>query len=93
LRFFFDFSRKDCSLRDYQGDEFQTFESAREYADAIVCQMENSLSGKWIGWRVDVHNADGMKFFSIPVETVPEVAKLTVIAPGTARARTCAAGR
>jgi hypothetical protein len=49
------------------GVEFRTFQGAREYADAITCHLQNSLSGEWIGWRVDVRNADGMKFFSMPV--------------------------
>lgn len=69
MRFFFDFSQKNCSLNDYQGVEFLTFQSAREYADAIACHMQNSLRGEWIGWRVDVRNADGVTFFSMPVET------------------------
>ena len=67
MRFFFDFTRKNHSLNDYEGVEFRTFQSARDYADAITCQMRNSLSGEWIGWRVDVRNADGRKFFSKPV--------------------------
>ena len=69
MRLFFDFSQQNRSLYDYEGLEFRTFQSAREYADAITCNMRNSLSGKWIGWRVDVRNADGMTFFSMPVET------------------------
>jgi hypothetical protein len=67
MRFFFDFTRKDYSLNDYQGVEFSTFRSAKEYSDAITCHMRNSLSGEWTGWRVDVRNADGRKFFSMPV--------------------------
>jgi hypothetical protein len=70
VRFFFDFTRKNHSLNDYEGVEFRTFRSARDYADAITCQMRNSLSGEWIGWRVDVRSADGRKFFSMPVRAV-----------------------
>jgi hypothetical protein len=69
VRFFFDFSQKNCSLNDYKGVELLTFQSARKYADAIARHMQNSLRGEWIGWRVDVRNADGVAFFSMPVET------------------------
>jgi len=69
VRFFFDFTQKDCSLNDYEGVEFRTFQGARDYADALTCHMRNSLSGEWNGWRVDVRNADGRKFFSMPVRT------------------------
>ncbi|HEY1747673.1 MAG TPA: hypothetical protein VGG11_13040 [Xanthobacteraceae bacterium] len=67
MRFFFDFTGKSDSLNDYQGVEFRTFHSASEHADAITSLMRNSLAGEWIGWCVDVRNADGMKFFSKPV--------------------------
>jgi hypothetical protein len=45
----------------------RTFDSASEYADAITDHMRNSLGDEWTGWRVDVRNADGVKFFSMPV--------------------------
>jgi hypothetical protein len=82
VRFFFDFTQaqKNHSLNDYEGVEFRTFQSARDYADAITSQMRNSLSGEWIGWRVDVRNADGRKFFSMPVRAVAP--KLCAVAPG-----------
>ena len=67
MRFFFDFTGKNQSLNDYQGVEFRTFHSASEYADAVTDHMRNSLGGEWTGWRVDVRNADGMKFSSMPV--------------------------
>ena len=83
MRFFFDFTRQNYSLNDYQGLEFHTFQSARDYANAITSQMQNSLRGEWIGWRVDVRNAEGMKFFSMPVKT----ARAAVICGDTWRGR------
>ena len=68
MRLFFDFAAKDQSLRDYQGGDFRTHQSAIEYADAVAYHMKNSLLGDWIGWCIEVRNAEGIKLFSLPVE-------------------------
>jgi hypothetical protein len=68
MRFFFDYKTKDQSLHDYKGDEFRSPQSAREYAEEIVQHLKHSLSGEWIGWRVEVHDASGAKYFSLPVD-------------------------
>ena len=70
MRFFFDYATEGQSLYDYRGQEFRTPQGAIEFADAIVQDMKHSLSDDWKGWRVDVRNAEGMKFFSLPVEFV-----------------------
>ncbi len=58
MRFFF----------DYRGDEFKSFQSAMEYAQTALQNLSNSLSGDWVGWSVEVWDAGGMKFCSLPVD-------------------------
>jgi hypothetical protein len=67
-RFFFDYTMKDKSLRDYRGEEFQNAEAAIDFAEATVQVLNHSLAGDWIGWSLEVRNAEGMKLLSVPVE-------------------------
>lgn len=71
-RFFFDYTTKDRSLYDYRGDEFSNSQSAIEFAHETAQVLTQSLSGDWVGWSVEVRNADGEKFLSLPVgDAVP----------------------
>ena len=67
-RFFFDYTTKDRSLYDYQGDDFLSTGDAYEFAQATAQSLKNSLAGDWIGWSVEVRNAAGKKLFSLPVD-------------------------
>jgi uncharacterized protein DUF6894 len=71
MRFFFDYRTNNRSLFDYRGDEFQSPQGAIEYAEAIVQHLKNSLSGDWVGWSVEVRNAEGTKFHSLLVDAHP----------------------
>jgi hypothetical protein len=66
-RFFFDYTTRDRSLYDYRGDEFPSSQSAIEFAHETAQVLKHSLSGNWVGWSVEVRNADGKKFYSLPV--------------------------
>lgn len=66
-RFFFDYATNGQSLYDYRGDEFRTAKSATEYAVAIAENLKHSLSDDWIGWWIEVRNAEGVKLSSVPV--------------------------
>lgn len=66
-RFFFDYKAKDESLLDYRGQEFTNAASALEFAQEIVQHLTHSLATDWSGWSVEVHAADGEKYFSFPV--------------------------
>jgi hypothetical protein len=66
-RFFFDYAAGDQRLYDYQGDEFNSSQSAIEYAERISEHLGHSLQNDWIGWHVEVRNAVGMKLSSFPV--------------------------
>jgi hypothetical protein len=67
MRFFFDYTTKDQSLYDYQGNEFRNSQNAIEFAEAMAQFLRDSLTGEWSGWSVEVRNAEGKKFFSLPV--------------------------
>jgi hypothetical protein len=67
MRFFFDYSARDRSLYDFHGEEFQTPGAAIEFGEAIVENLIHRLDGAWIGWQVEVRNAEGIKFEALPV--------------------------
>ncbi len=69
MRFFFDYRTLNRSLLDYRGDEFRSLQGAIEYAQDVVQNLNNSLSGDWIGWSVEVWDAKGMKLCSLAVDT------------------------
>ena len=69
MRFFFDYRTSDQSLYDYSGDYFGTPQAAIEFAGAIAENLKHSLTEDWMGWAIEVRNAEGMKFSSIPVKT------------------------
>ena len=67
MRFFFDYTAEDRSLRDYQGDEFLSTADAFDFAEATAQALKSSLNGDWIGWSVEVRDAAGTKYLSLPV--------------------------
>jgi len=67
MRFFFDYTSKEKSLYDYQGDEFISSQAAIEFAEATVQVLKHSLAGVWVGWSIEVRDAEGKKFFALPV--------------------------
>jgi two-component system, chemotaxis family, chemotaxis protein CheY len=64
-RFFIDYTTKDQSLYDYQGEEFLNSADALDFAEATAQALKNSLNGDWIDWTVQVRNAEGVKLFSL----------------------------
>jgi hypothetical protein len=74
IRFFFDYTSKNKSLYDYRGDDFLTPQAAIEFAQATAQVLTNSLSGDWVGWSIEVRNAEGKKFFSLPVNNATPIA-------------------
>jgi hypothetical protein len=67
MRFFFDYTSKEKSLYDYQGDEFVSSQAAIDFAEATVQVLKHSLAGVWAGWSIEVRDAEGKKFFALPV--------------------------
>jgi hypothetical protein len=74
MRFFFDYTTKDRRLYDYQGDEFLSSQDAYEFAEATAQSLKNSLKGDWMGWAVEVRNAEGRILFSLPVDVSRPIA-------------------
>jgi hypothetical protein len=74
IRFFFDYRTRDQTLYDYGGHEFPSVQSAEEFAQMIVQDLSYSLTNDWNGWSVEVRNAEGNRFLSLPVERALRVA-------------------
>jgi two-component system, chemotaxis family, chemotaxis protein CheY len=70
MRFYFDYTKKDDSLYDYQGEDFLSTEAAYDFATATADTLKHSLEGDWLGWSIEVRNAEGKRYFSIPVGSV-----------------------
>jgi Domain of unknown function (DUF6894) len=69
-RFFFDYRAKDQSLLDYRGQEFHSIQAALEFAQTTAQDLTLSLAENWAGWTVEVSNAQGERYFSVPVDTL-----------------------
>jgi hypothetical protein len=67
MRFFFDYKAKHRSIYDYDGNTFRNSEDAYDFAKSTAQLLKNSLDGGWIGYSVEVRDAVGKKYFSIPV--------------------------
>jgi two-component system, chemotaxis family, chemotaxis protein CheY len=70
MRFFFDYTCPDRSLLDFRGDEFLSPDDAFDFAEATAHTMKSDLNGNWLGWSVEVRNAGGIKYFSLPITPV-----------------------
>jgi hypothetical protein len=67
MRFFIDYETKGKSLYDYQGDDFMSSKDAFDFAQESAQSLKNTLDGDWIGWSVEVRDAQGRKYFSFQV--------------------------
>jgi two-component system, chemotaxis family, chemotaxis protein CheY len=73
VHFFFDYTTRDKSLRDYQGHEFPNSEAACDFAEAIAQTFKNSLNSTWSDWFIEVRDAEGTKYFSLSAMTGRQV--------------------
>jgi hypothetical protein len=71
-RYFFDMVCQSRSEFDYRGRELSSSEKALRLAEFIA--LDESSYGERIGWCVSVFDAEGKKYFSVPVQAVPELA-------------------
>jgi hypothetical protein len=72
-QYFFDRVCSTKSEYDYHGRALPTPEKARQFAELIALDLGIEPEGTWSGWSIDVRNAVGQRFFSIPVRE-PELA-------------------
>jgi uncharacterized protein DUF6894 len=68
-RYFFDFvGQKRCAY-DYNGRDLPTPENAYDLAELIALDLGIEEDDEWTGWSVNVRNAEGREFFSVPVQS------------------------
>jgi two-component system, chemotaxis family, chemotaxis protein CheY len=67
MRFFFDYKAKHHSIYDYNGEEFKDDHGAFDFAEATVHHLRTSLKDDWNTYSVEVRDAEGKKYFSLPV--------------------------
>ena len=72
-KYFFDRVSNERAEYDFRGRLFASPESARQLAELIALDLEIETDGRWSGWFVDVRDAYGERFFTIPVRE-PELA-------------------
>ncbi len=65
--YFFDRVGHDRAEYDYRGRACSTPEAARQLAELIALDLEVMDEGSWCGWVINVRNAIGQQFFSVPV--------------------------
>jgi len=73
-RYFFDLTTRGQSLYDYKGDEFLNPHGACQYAEVIALHLKCSLNDEWTSWSVEVRNAAGQKYLSLPVAAAEPIA-------------------
>jgi len=78
MRFFFDYTAKGQSLRDYHGDEFLSAHDALDFAEATAQALMSNLNGDWIGWSVEVRDAEGKQYVALPVVPVRQATADTI---------------
>lgn len=67
MHLYLDLLTKGEHLYDYKGNEFLSANDAYDFAETTVEVLKNELDGAWSGWLVEVRNAEGRKFFSLPI--------------------------
>ena len=67
MHLYIDYRTDGESLYDYRGEDFLSAEDAYDFAEATAQTLNNKLDGDWKGWSIEVRNAEGKMYFSIPV--------------------------
>jgi CheY-like chemotaxis protein len=67
MRFFFDYKAERDTIYDFKGEDFRDDQSALEFAEATVHHLKASLKGDWNTYAVEVRDAEGKKYFSLPI--------------------------
>jgi hypothetical protein len=66
-KYFFDLVGQGRSQYDYRGRVFAAPESAFRLAELIALDLDVRGEGEWTGWTINVRNAEGQQYFSVPV--------------------------
>jgi hypothetical protein len=74
MKYFFDLVGQQQSEYDYQGRVFSASVGALKLAELMALNLEFEGQGKWSGWRINVRDAYGRQFFSIPIQEADLIA-------------------
>jgi uncharacterized protein DUF6894 len=66
-KYFFDVAGQHSCAYDYQGRTMAGLEQALRYAELLAIDLEMNPDGEWSGWAVNVRDARGRQFCSVPV--------------------------
>ncbi len=66
-KYFFDLADQQSCAYDYQGRTLPGPEQALRYAELLAIDLEMNPDGQWSGWMVNVRDARGRQFCSVPV--------------------------
>jgi uncharacterized protein DUF6894 len=66
-KYFFDLVGRDHCEYDYRGRVFSAPEKAFRLAELMALDLEMKGEGEWCGWSINVRNAHGRQYFSVPV--------------------------
>lgn len=73
--FYFDYTKHNRTIYDFEGAEFEDPYQAIEFAEAIARDLRGRSTGAWIGWSIEVLDAEGIKYHSLPIESAAVVAR------------------
>ncbi|HEY7244187.1 MAG TPA: hypothetical protein VH678_09925 [Xanthobacteraceae bacterium] len=66
-KYFFDLVGQGRSQYDYRGRVLAAPEKAFHLAELIALDLDVRAEGEWSGWSINVRNAYGQQYFSVPV--------------------------
>ncbi len=70
MQFYLDLLSRGKHLYDYKGNEFLSANDAYDFAQTTAEVLKNQLDGAWNGWSIEVRNAEGRRFFSLPISSL-----------------------
>lgn len=71
MRFFFDYTKDETIIHDYQGVEFGSPDHALDFARATAERLSHSLTDEWRGWSIKARDPQGSLLFSVSVHDAP----------------------
>jgi hypothetical protein len=66
-KYFFDLVGHGSSQYDYRGHVFAAPDKAFRLAELMALDLDIRGEGEWSGWSINVRNAEGQQYFSVPV--------------------------
>ncbi len=89
--YFFDYTSKDRTLRDFQGCLFRSVHDAREHAQLLAVHLQCDPAHDYSGWTVIMCDALGVKVHSVQLPVTGASRAVVFRADNGARLRPLAA--